>query len=119
MISDGEAAALFSRYGLGDVSRISDPDPLLYHAFGLQRGRLSQLLSWKVWWRTLIAGIAYRHWAGRLKGDRRQMPGVFLMNNGEVVHEFRHRTAADRPDYTDIANCAVGFGSGDPGSIEL
>jgi hypothetical protein len=67
MISDGEAAALFSRYGLGDVSRISDPDPLLYHAFGLQRGRLSQLLSWKVWWRTLIAGIAYRHWAGRLK----------------------------------------------------
>jgi len=108
MMEDGEAGALFSRYGLGDAARISDPDRELYRAFGLQQGSVQQLLAWKVWWRAFIAGILHRHGAGRLRGDGRQMPGVFLLEKGEIVRAFRHQTAADRPDYGEMAECAVG-----------
>jgi hypothetical protein len=108
MMQDREATALFSLYDLGDVARISDPDRSLYRAFGLKRGALSQLLGWKVWWRGFIAGLLHRHWGGRLKGDGRQMPGVFLLEDGEIIGEHRHRTAADRPGYVDMASCNIG-----------
>jgi hypothetical protein len=108
MMTDEDASALFDRYGLGDLARISDPDRLLYGAFGLQRGTLSQLLGWKVWWRGLIAGILNRHGAGSLKGDGRQMPGVFLLKDGEIIYGYRHRSAADRPSYPDAAICDIG-----------
>lgn len=107
MMSDDEARELFSRYALDDVFRISDPDRSLYEAFGLEQGSVPQLLGWKVWWRGLVAGVLHRHPAGRLKGDGRQMPGVFLLKDGEIIHEFRHRTPADRPGYADMVSCAI------------
>ena len=30
------------------------------------------------------------------------VPGVFLLEKNEVLKRFRHRTAADRPDYIDL-----------------
>jgi hypothetical protein len=32
----------------------------------------------------------------------RQLPGVFVIQNGAILREFRHRTAADRPDYVAL-----------------
>lgn len=105
MMSDEDASHLFARYGLDDVPRVSDPERELYRAFGLQQGRISQLLAWKVWWRGLVAGVLRGHGGGRLQGDGRQMPGVFLLRDSRIVRAFRHRTAADRPDYA--ATCTV------------
>ena len=31
------------------------------------------------------------------------MPGAFLLYQGEPVKAFRHRSAADRPDYVELA----------------
>jgi hypothetical protein len=36
-------------------------------------------------------------------GDGFQMPGIFLLFHGEVLRSYRHQTAADRPDYVDLA----------------
>ena len=31
------------------------------------------------------------------------MPGAFVVSHGQVVAQFVHETAADRPDYVDLA----------------
>jgi hypothetical protein len=102
---DERAASFFGNYGLEDVARVSDPDRRLYRAFGLRRGRVLQLFGWPVWIRGFKAGILNRHGVGGLAGDGLQMPGVFLLTGGEIARSFRHETAADRPDYEDLACC--------------
>lgn len=105
-MGDSEAIEkLTKRYGLGAVDRICDPDRKLYQAFGLKRGRLRQLFGPEVIWRALPGGVVSRHGIGRLAADSFQMPGLFLIDESGIVRRFRHRTAADRPDYAGI--CAV------------
>jgi len=103
------ATLRFERYSLGDVHRYSDPERVLYRAFGLDRGSLQQLFGAWVWWRALVAAVQGGHWFGRLEGDVYQMPGVFLLNHGRIMAEHRSASAADRPDYVDIAqrSCAA------------
>jgi len=54
-------------------------------------------------WRRGAEAVAAGHGLGRIVGDAMQMPGVFVLDGGRVVEEFRHRTAADRPDYVAMA----------------
>jgi peroxiredoxin len=106
MGSEREAAAFFARYGLGDVERVSDPDGQLYHDVRLSRGSGRQLLSPTIVRRGLAAAIQ-GHLPGRVGGDPRQLPGVFLVRDGKTVREFRHASAADRPDYLELAACPL------------
>jgi len=95
-------SAFTAKYGLSDVSAISDPERRLYRGLGLRRGKLSQLFGWSVWWRgqkSFFEG----HRPGALEGDGTQMPGVFLIQRGRVVRRFIHADAADRPDYAALA----------------
>ena len=87
------------RYGLTGLGRISDPQQRLYGAFGLKRGGWRQLAGLKVLWRGLQAGLFAGHGLGCPQGDVRQLPGLFFLRQGTVVLSWRHRTAADRPDY--------------------
>jgi peroxiredoxin len=103
MSSDAEAARLFEQYGLEDVERFSDPEQRLYRAFELSRGRFLQLLGPAIWWRGFLTAIVARHGFGSIQGDGFQMPGVFVLDRGRIVASYRHRTAADRPDYCSIA----------------
>ena len=103
MSPDVEAAAFFAAYGLDDVSRFSDPARGLYRRFELRRGRWSQLFGPPVWLRGARAIFADGHGLGPLSGDGFQMPGAFLVLNGKTVREFRHETAASRPDYCKLA----------------
>jgi peroxiredoxin len=103
MSSESEGAPLFESYELGDVDRFSDPERRLYQAFDLQRGRASQLLGPTIWWRGFLAAIVARHGFGRIQGDGFQMPGVFVLYQGRIIASYRHATAADRPDYEQLA----------------
>lgn len=96
-----------ARYGLAGVDRICDPDRNLYRALGLKRGKLWQLFGPKVVWRAFEAAILSRHGTGRVSADSFQMPGLFVIENARIVQRFRHRTAADRPDYAAICATAV------------
>lgn len=108
MDNDDERARLvFANHQLADLPRIADPQRELYRAFGLGRGQLGQLFGWRVLRRGLDALVRGRHSVGALVGDGFQMPGVFLIVNGEVVRSFVHQTAADRPDYSDLAQCPI------------
>ena len=105
MGSEAEAAAEFPGYGLGDLPRFSDPRCDLYRAFGLTRGNWWQIWGPRVWWRGLVS-LVTGHGIGRLRGDVFRMPGAMLVDQGRVVHAFRHETSADRPDYGEFIRAA-------------
>jgi peroxiredoxin len=98
-----EAEAQFTRNGLGDIVRFCDPDRALYKTFGLKRATVRQAFGLKSLVRGVKAGIFARHGLGRIFGDAMQMPGVFLVHNGEIVESYLHQTVSDRPHYLDIA----------------
>jgi hypothetical protein len=102
---DGDLVPLLARNGLESVDRVSDPGCRLYRSLELGRGSVGQLFGPTVW----IAGLRATlrgYLVGRLVGDGFQMPGAFLIRDGRVVSAYRHRTAADRPDYAGLA-CGV------------
>lgn len=103
MVDERHARDILSRYNLGDVTRLSDPERILYKRFNLTKGRFMQIFGPKVLWRGLIAGIFKGNGIGEEDGDAFQMPGVFLLKSGKVIKKFVHRTAADRPDYKGLA----------------
>jgi hypothetical protein len=106
LVHMGDEAAgevFFASYALSDVPRISDPMCQLYRAYGLARGKISQLLGPAVWWRGFKAAILAGHAVGPAGGDGFQMPGAFLVRDGKILHAYRHTTAADRPDYCELA----------------
>ncbi len=107
MGEDRAAGEFFAGYGLGDTPRFSDPHCRLYRSFGLSRGSLLQLFGPSVWWRGVMAGLFGGHGVGRLAGDGFQMPGAFVVYRGRIVKAFKHRTAADRPDYAELATCPM------------
>ena len=99
-----QATRMTSKTKLDDVHRFSDPYCALYEAFGLERGSLRQLFGFHVFWRGLMAGFVKGHGIGTLEGDGFRMPGVFLLDRGRIVSSYRAVTAADRPNYIDLAS---------------
>lgn len=100
---DEHAIELFKSYGLGDLPRLADPDRILYRALGLETGSLLQLLGPRVLWRAGAAALQ-GHRPGRVDGDPWQMPGIFLIEEGEIVEAYRYKDVADKPDYRSLAS---------------
>jgi peroxiredoxin len=98
-----ELDKLLAKYHLSGLDLISDPDQQLYEVFGLKRGTFRQLFGWKVLWRGVFGGVLLRHGIGLARADASQLPGTFLIDRCAVVRRFRHRSAADRPDYVSLA----------------
>ena len=107
MMSDERAAAMFGKYGFGDVPRISDPDRKLYEAFELKRGGIGQVMGPRVWWKGFKSTILKGHLPGKPGHDVFQLPGAFLVMDGEIVRAFRPETSADHPDYAELAACRI------------
>ncbi|MBL0926571.1 MAG: AhpC/TSA family protein [Phycisphaerales bacterium] len=99
---EADWGGLFSKYGVQDLPRVADPDRRLYRAFELRRGNLWQMFGPKIWWRAPMAILRGAR-PGRSVGDAFQMPGAFVVRDGEIISAFRHRSQADRPDYAGMA----------------
>jgi len=94
MLKEGEEVDYLDS---AEVARIADPWCDLYRAFGLGKGGFLELFGPSVWYRAAIAffrgcGV------GHLAGDGLQMPGAFLVKNGEIISSRKARTAADLPE---------------------
>jgi thiol-disulfide isomerase/thioredoxin len=96
-----EAAPWFSKYGLDNVTVISDPDLAHYRAFGLGRTRVTDMVAPKVWKRGAQSALAHGFGTQTIE-MMRQLPGVFVVQAGEVLAEYRHQSPADRPDYLSL-----------------
>lgn len=110
---DPESVAIFHKYGVDDLPRISDPSSRLYRQFGLDLGGFRELFGIKVWMRGLLFGIVNGHGIGAVRGNSFQMPGVYLYHRGIILGGFRHESAADRPDYLELANQVQSSPSGE------
>jgi peroxiredoxin len=91
-----------ARAGVTTASWVADPDRRLYRALELARGSFLQLLGPRVWLAGLKA-FMQGHGVGALDGDGFQMPGAFVVHQGNVVRAYRHATVADRPDLAEFA----------------
>ncbi|MDX1945082.1 MAG: redoxin domain-containing protein [Pirellulaceae bacterium] len=101
MSSVAAGAALFNRYGLGDLDQFSDPGCRLFRAFELSRGTLGQVLGPAAIVRGLPALL--RHGIGKVEGDGFQLGGAFVIKDSQILAAVRHRTSADRADFAKLA----------------
>lgn len=86
-----------------EARAVSDPDRVLFDAFGLGRGTVGQLLGPRVW----AAGFrSRRHGVGLPVGDPRVLAGSFLVKGAEVLEEERATTSASVPDLARLARAA-------------
>lgn len=110
-MSDEETAEkYFAKYNLTGVDHVSDPSCKFYEAFGLTKGTARQLFGLHSWIRGFQAGVLDGHGVGTQQlGDGFQMPGVFVLHDGQVKQKFIHKLAGDRPEYVDLlaACCAI------------
>lgn len=105
MVDEETADNHLKQFGLEDMLHVSDENCELYKHFKLNKGSLQQLFGLKVWKRAFLEGIYKRFGIGRETGDSMQMPGAFLIHKGMVVQSYRHRSAADKPDYERLSQC--------------
>ncbi len=108
MATEKVAENYFQKYGLGGSLNISNPHKNYYAAFGLMKGSVSQLYGLRTW----IRGYSARKEGHQLEiaeelGDSTQMPGIFLLKEGEVINSYIHRNASERPNYEQIVNCCT------------
>lgn len=106
MSCETDARRLFEKYGLASVSQISDSDQILYKMFGLKRGNMVQLFGPKNWIRGISAMFS-GNFQGKVEGDGFQMPGIFVLDKGEIIRSFIHKSAADKPDYNELISCEI------------
>lgn len=102
------AEKFFKKYRLFPIDHISDPEKRFYAAFGLGRGTPTQLFGLMNWIRGFQAGVLEGHgfdFHGEDIGDGFQMPGVFVLQKGQVKHSYIHQHAWDRPNYEEIVSC--------------
>ena len=92
----------FDKFGLKGSQHVSDPGCNYYEQFGLVKGNFNQLFGLQ----NMIRGfdVTMRGTFISLKqiGDGFQMPGVFMVKNGQIVDSFIHKYASDKPDYERI-----------------
>jgi len=97
------AEQYFVEYELPGVDHISDPSCELYSSFGLAKGGPSQLLGLKNLIRGFDISMTTRSLPSlRFIGDGFQMPGIFILDKGNIVDRFIHLSAADRPNYDEM-----------------
>lgn len=104
MSPPAEAERWFARYGIADVTRVSDPDKSLYRAFGLEQGSVGALVHPRVWWPWLRTAVLGGHGAGAAGPNWRQLAGVFVLHRGRTLAAIRHRNSAARPDYVALVH---------------
>lgn len=99
------AEKYFKQFSLFPVDHFSDPDKMLYRAFGLGRTTRVQLVGLMGWIRGFESAVVQGRGAAMESeeiGDGLQMPGVFVLHRGEIVNAFVHRRTYDRPDYMEL-----------------
>ena len=101
------AEKLFKKYKLNGCEHVTDPDSYYYARFGLTKCNISQLFGLTAWAKTMEYGLIKGHEYVLPIGDGFQMPGLFMLQNGLIIAEFRHTAVYDQPDYAEFVACCA------------
>jgi peroxiredoxin len=101
------AESYFNEYNLEGVRHISDENTLLYAKFGLVKGNFNQLFGFNTWVRGFEAVSKGHMWAMRGVGDSLQMPGIFLIDKGQLRNSYIHKRVSDSPDYDKLISVVL------------
>ncbi len=105
MSDDQTANTYFKKFKIKNPEYISDPSLSLYQHFGLTNGDFNQLFGFKNW----SSGFStiLKHGANLRLSDGLQMPGVFIIFEGEIKSKFVHKIVSDQPDYLELIKCCI------------
>ncbi len=108
MSSPDQANAFFLKNDIGECEQISDPECQVYKTFGLVKGNFSQLFGLQTW----VRGYELKKKGYQVSltaiGDSFQMPGIFIIKDGEIINSYIHQKASDKPDYDSLmASCTL------------
>ena len=108
MSVDSVAKKYFEKYDLDNAIHISDVDQHYYKEFGLAKGTFSQLYGLQTWFRGFSANNRqHKLELAKALGDSTQMPGIFMIDKGEIKDSYVHKRASDKPDYIKLTECCV------------
>jgi peroxiredoxin len=104
MVEPSLGQEYLDKYKIGDIEHISDKDVKFYVGFGLMKGNFKQVFGLA----NMIRGFQNNYFEGAAPmtpylGDMFQMPGVFLLHQGEIVKSFIHKLISDQPDYIQLS----------------
>ena len=105
--NDEKAEEYFKKYNIEGIWYVSDPEARFYRQFGLLRGNFKQLFGLTMWMDGIKRGAFAKYGVGAILGDGFQMPGAFMVRNGEILDQFIHQSVSDQPDYNKMINCCV------------
>lgn len=99
-----KAKVYFEKAGLQEEHRISDPNGIMYNAFGLEKAAFAPKSIWSFRIQHIAALLPIPA-AASFMGSSTQMPGIFLINQGEIIKSYRRGQATQKPDYVSLASC--------------
>jgi len=100
MAKEHTANTYFEQFNLDPATHVCNPEKNFYSAFGLMKGTISQLYGLRTWIRGFSSSTSnYKLELAEQLGDSTQMPGMFLISKGNIIKEFVHKRASERPDY--------------------
>lgn len=102
--SPTEGRAFLRRYW-PQARAIADDDHAFYEDFGVERGRLLQVVGPSALIATRRAK-AKGHDFGERSGDAWRMPGLFLVRGHDVLWQHRFSHQADHPEFAAIPHLA-------------
>ena len=105
MDSESTVNAALEKAGLADLPRFHDPDQLLYAALDVKRLPMRALFSPRTWTRGFEFGAKYGYsWP---ESDPMQLPGAFLIDQGQVIAGHSSLYPAEPPDFRSLVSTPV------------
>lgn len=97
MSSPEDATDFRKRFDL-PFSVLSDPDQKAYHAFGVPRGGIMEMMGPRTW--SVGLGATLRHGVGTPTGDVWQLSGEYIVDTtGTIRYAHGSKHSADLPDH--------------------
>ncbi len=97
MSSDEEANDFLKSFGLHNMSQISDPNCILYDAFGIQRATYAQTFHFKSWWKAFVL-MCKGVFIGKLSGDGFRKAASAVVYKGDIIKMSLPKYVFEQPN---------------------
>jgi hypothetical protein len=97
MSSDEEANEFLKSFDLQNMSQISDPNCILYDAFGIQRATYAQTFHFKSWWKAFVL-MCKGVFIGKLSGDGFRKAASAVVYKGDIIKMSLPKYVFEQPN---------------------